>query len=586
MRTRILVRRGAFALAALTFIACTSETTDDRPNPDADRDDRDATQLALEKGRLEIDTAGDPTRGTTVGGTTVGGAGGVAGLPSAVLMDSGSRWQKMKVQGTLKDADTGAAKDANDEIVIVRGRTAIDAAPLGAKTKAALKADFRGTALDDRDEDEDTVYVVHKPSADAVEAPLPKGGVAVSNFSSCDNYDKTYSDSLSGSKPFSHHVGNQSGAFTGSADLDGSVSANVGANVVLRIKRAQTYIFGCRTYAAAFKRLDVSGNASAQARVRANGHFQKAWHYEKEVAKPDLGSADFWVGPIPVHIGFNLPITAGLDASAVATLDADMNATGNASFDIHCNSSSCDGSKNVSFGFTNNKNPTMSVSAKVDVTPSVSASVRGYLYSESILYAQVGVKPKLPCQLFFYYGNQCGDANGDGTPETVNALTLDAGVEVDVTAKVSLFGDDTWSHDWAVLPRRSVAFWDLAPGGSSVLTPILHGSGAAITRGTEVTAGGFALRATGSMRPCWPYTDPMTYELAWGDGTTESFTLAPNAPFVEDHAVSGFSPRTLTLTAQRDSAGRTINHTGSITMRPHLTGIMTVPGGGVLEASL
>ncbi len=560
--------RLAGVVSTFTLAACAADTQSLSPSDEVGGE-RGPDSLSADD---SVDTQDQISRGGGLAGR--GGIGGVLVAdpvdldPQATLLASGTGWQRFAVRGAMTDPDTGAVRDANDEVVVIRGAKSIDTSPLGAKTKTSLKADFRASAASGKDEDDDTIYFVHKPTADAIEAaPQQPGNVAL--FSSCNNYDKTYSRHVSGSKAFSHHLGTQSGNFTGSADFDGNVSGDVNANVVLRIKRTQTYILGCQTYAAAFKRLDVAGNASAHGHVKVDGRYEREWHYSKQVAKPSLGSFDFWAGPIPVHVGFNLPIDVGMDASALATVNADVDVTGNGNFAIQCTKDDCDGSKNVTYGFTNNKTPTASVSAKVDVTPWVQASVRGYLYSESIAYAQVGVKPKLPSSLFFYYGNQCGDGDGDGTNEWVRALTLDVGVGVDVTAKVSLLGSSVWSHDWSVLGRKSVGFWDLMPGGSSALSPMLKGSRTPLTSGMP-TSSLYQARVSGGMRPCWPYADALTYTMAWGDGSTETINMPAGQLFVRDHGYGSKGLKTLALTTVRDAAGRTIGKTTTSNIVPFM----------------
>jgi hypothetical protein len=503
----------------------------------------------------------------------------------ATVLATGAGWQRMQITGTTRNLDGGTVRDADDEVVVIRGAHAIDASPLGRGARSALHADLRGSGVDGRDEDDDTIYFVHKGAADSLDAPRPAG--AVSAFASCDNYDKTYAEHVAGDQTYSHHMGSQGSDFSGTADVEGNVSGNVDANVVLRVKRAQTYIFGCQTYAVAFKRLDVAGSALAHGHVKVNGTYQHAWHYQKEVVKPSLGSFNFWVGPIPVHVGFDLPVAVGFDANAKATMNADVDVTGNGTFSIQCTKDSCDGSKNVTFGFTNNTAPTASLTGKVDVTPWVSASVRGYLYTEGVAYAQVGVKPKLPTSLFFYYGNQCGDANGDGTNEWVEALTFDAGVAVDVQAKVSLLGDDKWSHDWEILSRREVGFWDLVPGGSSVLTPMLSATNQPLTGGAQPSAGLWVSRVRAGMRPCWPYADPLTYTMAWGDGAVDTITMAPGQPFVKDHDYGSHATQTATVTTVRDGAGRSINRSASMSLRPvPNVGGVVIGGGGVIGTRL
>jgi hypothetical protein len=88
--------------------------------------------------------------------------------------------------------------------------------------------------------------------------------------------------------------------------------------------------------------------------ITGTASYSNSWEWE--LAKISLFSLDFFIGPIPVHIGFNLPITMGLDlqatASGTATYTGSQSATG--SFDYYCNMSGCTGSS--SFTQINIKN--------------------------------------------------------------------------------------------------------------------------------------------------------------------------------------------------------------------------------------
>ena len=127
--------------------------------------------------------------------------------------------------------------------------------------------------------------------------------------------------------------------------------------------------------------------------------------------------------------------------------------------------------------------------------------MRAYLYSEWIAYAQVGVRPYLYGDLWGYYGNTCGDADGNGINETVSALTFDLDWQLFITAQAAAFGCPTkWNNLWST-SRRHIKFWDLprapAPSGPRCSGP----SSAAVN----------ALATYNSrMRPCWPYGDTVT----------------------------------------------------------------------------
>ncbi len=197
-----------------------------------------------------------------------------------------------------------------------------------------------------------------------------------------------------------------------------------------------------------------------------------------------------------------------------------------------------------------------------------------------MVYGQVGVKAALDGDLWFYDGVTCGDADNDGTNEHVNALTLDADVDLDLTAKLKVIGFPEKAWSWGI-GRWHVGFWDLMPGGSSALEPILYRK--TYAPGTVLykpgTLGGLTFQ--GRMRPCWPYTDNMTYKLDYKDGTVSTFTLKPSTLFTAAHAFSGAIPAKITLTAVKDAKNRSINKSTdavtSLTWKPTRPSLPSAP---------
>ena len=132
-------------------------------------------------------------------------------------------------------------------------------------------------------------------------------------------------------------------------------------------------------------------------------------------------------------------------------------------------------------------------------------------------------------------------------------------MDLDLTAKLYVVGilDKKWS--WGI-GRWHVGFWDLLPGGSSALKPIFYRKTYApgtVVYDPNTTPGGLTFQ--GRMRPCWPYTNNMTYKLDFKDGTVSNFTLKPYTLFTASYAFSGAVPYKITLTAQKDAHNRSIN---------------------------
>lgn len=179
-------------------------------------------------------------------------------------------------------------------------------------------------------------------------------------------------------------------------------------------------------------------------------------------------------------------------------------------------------------------------------------AVRGYLYNEVFAYAQVGVRPYLQGDLWGYFGNGCGDANADGTTDTVSALTLDLDTQVYLTAQARLLGatPTQWNDLWHT-SRYHLGFWDLI--GSSALQPMMGG--------TSTSAVNLSKPYTAKMRPCYPYPDTVSYKFNWGDATLSNISGAPQSPATMNHTWTTAGTKASTLTALSDSHGRSFNKT-------------------------
>jgi hypothetical protein len=248
-----------------------------------------------------------------------------------------------------------------------------------------------------------------------------------------------------------------------------------------------------------------------------------------------------------VHLRLFAPIDVGVDAEAKVTLKADAKVVGKGSFDVTCGSSSCSGSKSATFEFDDGDPPTVEATARVKVTPWAQGAVRAVLYGETYgAYGQVGVKASLPTDLWAYAGNGCGDANGDGKPEFVSALTLDMRARIDVTSKAVVLGDEIGSWSWNVLDRP-VFFKSFGDG--SALDPIFYNEPSGTSR---------KARMRGRMRPCWPYSDPVKYHITWSDGAVTDFTGAPTQLFAQEHQFASYGVYPIAVEAVEDTAGRKI----------------------------
>lgn len=485
----------------------------------------------------------------------------------------GNDWVGMTVRGNALD-DNGEYLE--QDVLVVRNQTGISDAPLPKGVKYDLAADVNG----------DTVFLLSSdivneiflseqqgsltPALQAIAEPAdptPKGFTTSKFFGRCSTrpYDKVKTFNLN--VPLSHSTDPRSG-FTGTVSMSGNVQGAATGEVHLSLKRYA--LFGvCVPYGAIFHSAHAYGLATVNYGTTIDGTISYSNAWEKEVADPFLFSVDFAIGPVPVHIGFSLPITIGLDIEASVTGSVSYNGAQNAvgSFDYTCTFNGCTGTANYNQSNSPNSQPfTGSVSGRIKPSFWAQAGFRAYLYTEWVAYAQVGVRPYLRGDLWGYYGNNCGDADQDGVYETVRALTFDLDWQLYITAQAAAFGgppkkwDDLW-HTNAL----HIRFWDLI--GSDALQPMLLGP-STVTAGVDEQFGA-------KMRPCWPYTDRVNYLFDWGDGTSAIFDQVPYIwqGFLRSWPQPGVVG--IGLTARRDEHGRIFN-----TSMPRTITVLAPSGGG------
>ncbi|WP_146209552.1 hypothetical protein [Vitiosangium sp. GDMCC 1.1324] len=386
-------------------------------------------------------------------------------------------------------------------------------------------------------------------------AESAEDGKVGQRLASCSSVLHSWSKSFSFNTPIGASK-NFGGGFSGSLSTTGNISGGATGEVVTATKRVK--IFGaCIPYSVGFDHAHIYGNAAVSHGTTVNGTLNYGFSWSDEIAKPYLGSVTAWVGPLPVHIGFNLPINLGLDinASASGTVAYNGQQTATGSFDYTCSTGGCSGSASYSLGSAPTPQPvTGSVSGHIYPTVWAQVAVRAYLYNEWLAHAQVGARPYLYGDLWGYYGNTCGDADGDGTNETVSASTFDLDWQLFITARASAAGySQDWNNLWST-SRRHIRFWDLVGTGSTGSTafrPLLLGPSSVPMNN--------AAPYTTRMRPCWPYSDPVSFKFTWGDGTLFPFTAAPSTPTTQFKSWSYTGPKTVQAAALNDSHGRVLN---------------------------
>jgi len=484
-----------------------------------------------------------------------------------IILKEGKGWQQKTIQGTVLDDATRQYKEYSANVYSLQ-KEGISEVP--------MPADIREELLLEAESGEPTVYTLNQQILEEIEISRRQGtltpalealaesdGEAPSpdaprlKLLSCPDQVHTRSKALNINAPLNYSINLGSG-FSGSLSATGNLSGSATGEVEFTIKRKKV-LWKCIPYGAKFNKARAYGNAAVNYGANISGTLSYNYSWQKEIAKPHLGALAFMIGPVPVYIGFNLPINLGLDVTAnvtgSVTYVGSQAAAG--SFDYTCSLSSCTGTSDYNLANNNQQTLTGSVSGRVQPNIWVQAAVRAYLYTEWVAYAQVGIRPYLRGDLWGYYGNDCGDADQNGTTETVDALTFDLDWQLYITGQASSFGSSPtqWNNLWST-PRFHIRFWDLL--GSDAIKPLINGP-VNVAVNTSQAYGG-------KMRPCWPYTDAVNYRFDWGDTSTTTFNGAAQSWNNSNHTWTTTGAKTLSLTALSDSHGRQLDHTSSRTI--------------------
>jgi hypothetical protein len=487
------------------------------------------------------------------------------------VVAQGEGWRLVQSSGVIDDS----AQPFSERVFMIDGAHGLADVPLPQTLKDALINDLAASpegeaasfSISQRVADEIAISEALGAPTDALIAlaepddgglDLSQGGAKHLAKGSCGDRDITRGQHFNIAAPLSGNF-NISGGFTGNVSLTGTANVNADGEIKITLKRTKILWVLCVPYGVKFRHARVWGTASVEQGATVSGTINYANPEAREwpIAKPHLFSINFMAGPLPVHIGFNLPITAGFDqggitGSVTGAVTYSGRRTLSGTLDYYCTPSSCGGFSNFDTTDLGTQPVTGSVSGRFQPNIYAQVAVRGYLYGEGFAYAQVGVRPYLRADLWGYYGNNCGDADGDGFFETVDALTFDLDWQLYITAQADTFLTSEWRHTIWSSPRWHIGFWDLLGGdGSSALSPMLTGP-AVVPINVAQTYGA-------RMRSCWPYTENVDYALNWGDGNTQSLNGPAATAISASHAWPAAGMPQLTLTALSDAHGRHLN---------------------------
>ncbi|HEV7670870.1 MAG TPA: WSC domain-containing protein [Thermoanaerobaculia bacterium] len=363
----------------------------------------------------------------------------------------------------------------------------------------------------------------------------------------CSWHDETRNRTWTYSKSLLNQNLPFSGGIDGHLNLDLPVSGSVTIAARYKIKKCLGVPSGFEFVdAVASGNATVAGTGDLTASASASANYSKEWL----LTEPELGEIEFTIGIIPVRLVFTLPIFAGVDLNAKISgqLSAHLNASASGTFTYTCTTSHCSGTSNFTdnFSFTG---PNASVTVDLSAQAHARVMLRVGIYDEHIAYLEGGLKAYARAGVWGYIGNTCGDADGDGTNETVRALAADLiwGYKFAYGYGGLLLPD---SLNYTGGSEYPLGWQDLlGTGGSTALQPMLSGPATATQ--------GAATDYTVKMRPCYPYTQSVNFSLAPGTWTGPT-SVSPTGTATVQGTLATAGNNTLVATANSDSFGRNL----------------------------
>lgn len=324
------------------------------------------------------------------------------------------------------------------------------------------------------------------------------------------SFNTDVNESLDESKTFGNSTASLT--FTGETEIDADIKVDLG----YEYKRN----FFCLPYKIRYKDVRTQGTYDIDGNLGIKGTLKYTIdNQDWKVAEPKVVDTVFFAGPVPIRFLVRVPIHIGtgdivMKAEGEVGLTKDLNING--TFHYYCNRSSC---SNVSSSQNNNASDLLnnigaSVSASITLKPYVHVAAKPTLYGEWFFYAQVGVKPSFPIEVFGYYGNLCGDGDDNGANEWVNALLGTLDVEVGITGEAKLFTfyllkDKYWEvYDDSLF---MVDFLNPSTSYSPLIRPVV-GDNLQVTMPVSVRS--CVSRFTSRY--------PEDYTINWGDGSTQT----------------------------------------------------------------
>ena len=327
--------------------------------------------------------------------------------------------------------------------------------------------------------------------------------------------------SLDKSSSSSSGSGSSSGKAKGTLTVGLPVQADFTAQV-------EVFYIPCLPFAIRPKSVGADGTmtvaAKLGAQVTASGNFSN------EYTIPPGGGPAIPIAVLPIVIG-GIPV-ATLDVALYVDGTVRVGGEGNLdgrfqllapyrnNFDFECNGRGCRGRmKNVPVPTTTTEN--VLLKGTVHVQPAIYTALQLSLNFDA-LSGRAGPQP-------FLYGEVRGcsataamqNTSGQSSAQEYHALTADLDWGIEFRAEALVAGEQVAEYVKEVMARRHIWFGDIAPGGSTAMSPAV--------KGPSQVAVGAAAEYQFQSRPCYPYAEAVDYRVTWAGGAAPSAQQAGGA---------------------------------------------------------
>ncbi|MEM7352549.1 MAG: hypothetical protein AAF657_17245 [Acidobacteriota bacterium] len=476
-----------------------------------------------------------------------------------LLIDQGYNWREIQVVDPSRRVTPGST-------IVVVWPHGVDTAPLPEQIKEELHADFAAMPpwrmKPENLQPSDAIFVDRAQVEAMVSGQSLAPWLAVTDAEDLET-DKIICSSGWTTKAktydWAFDEGNKSGTFAFNDDLSGNYDLDVPlrGDAHLEFKFSYKKNFLCIPYKYRYEEvklignLDILGSADLTANATITGH----WQDETKVAEPKLATIKFSIAGLPVSIKITMPVFLGYDIKASATGDLSVNSTLGAQgpFNVTCTrQAGCSGGYYFDQPLTTDSNR-VSASVELDIEAQLNARLmlRASLISSSILFVEAGAKGLVNANLWGYRGNTCGDGDGDGHNETVEALVADAEAGLDWVygwggrVVSDHYSERLWRRWW-------LGHWDLlGDGGSTALSAMIQGP-------DEVQVHEPASYDI-KLRPCYPFDEPVQFGMAPGAWDGELVSISKGETKTVSRTFTGTGSVDLRARLTGDTRGRAIN---------------------------